>query len=178
MALKVHDNGFIEIRTKKDAAQALQAFQALKVERDELYEESGLKDMEADLVAYKKAVENFMVEKEIDQLQCDGFHGTLVKGFHGGHWLTTPDDVEAEADKLVALERETQDLQTIIEEKFGASVKAKGSKARKLWMKITRRVVDKDALERVIANGDLTVKDVTPAWIEWEKAPYLRVFED
>ena len=172
MALKVHDNGFVEIKTEKDAVQALNAFRNLKSEIDEVRKESGLDEMEKDAAAYKAAAQKFMIDMKLDHLQGDGFHGTLVKGTGGSTWIATDDDL---TDKSPA---RCQSLQSIIEKKFKSKVKTKGSKARKVWMKVTKRVIDPEKIEEVVNEGILDVDEIAPAWYETERAPYLRIFED
>jgi len=172
MALTVTDDGFIVIKSQDDAKKALQKFQTLKAERDELYEEHGIKDMDEELVALKAAVTKFMADNKVEQIECKGFHGTLVKGYHGGHWLATDDDISPGDHKTA------KSLQAIIEKKFKSKISVKGSKARKVWMKITKRVVDHEAVEAAVADGTLNVKEIAPAWSEKEKAPYLRIFQD
>lgn len=172
MALKVTKDGFIVIKTKKDAAEALEAFQRMKAELDELREEHGITDLEKDLVSYKAAVQTWMVENDVEQVQCDGFHGTLIKGFYGSHWIATDDDI-TEGDPAGA-----KSLQSLIEKKFKSKVKDKGSKARKVWMKITKRVVDHAAVEELVQAGTLSVDEISPAWSEKPKQPFLRIFED
>ena len=171
MALKVTEDGFIVIKSKKDAKAALTKFQNLKQERDELYEESGMKDMEEELVSLKAAVTKFMADNEVEQIQCEGFHATLITGYHGGHWVATPDELADEPEGINA-------LSSIIEKKFKSKISDKGSKARKVWLRITKRVVDHEAVEAAVADGTLKVKEIAPAWSEKEKAPYVRVFED
>lgn len=172
MALKVTKDGWVVIKSKKDAAEALEAFQQMKAELDELREEHGITDLEKDLVTYKTAVQTWMVETGVEQVQCRGFHATLVKGFYGSRWIATDDDI-TEGDPAGAAS-----LQSIIEKKFKSKVTEKGSKARKVWMKITRRVVDHDKVEELVQAGTLNVDEIAPAWSEKEKAPYLRLFED
>src|SRR5215831_6612071 len=171
MALKVLDNGHVEIKTQKDALEALRRFRDLKTEIDELKAEVGLDDLEKDAMAYKAAAQNFMIGKDIEQLQGDGWHATLVKGHGSSRWVTDDDDLDGtEGDRVVP-------LKTIIEKKFKGSVKVKG-KARSVWMKITKRVADHEGIEDAVSAGDLTVDEISPAFVEKERAPYLRLFDD
>lgn len=172
MALKILNNGFVQIKTQKDAKEALSAFRDLKAEIDALKEESGLNELEKDAMAYKAAVQNFMKEKDVEQIQCDGFHATLIKGAGSSRWITDEDDLTGnETDRNATLKE-------CIEKKFKSKVTEKGSKARKAWMKITRRVADPSAIEEAVAEGLIDVDDISPAWVETPRAPYVRVFED
>jgi hypothetical protein len=38
--------------------------------------------------------------------------------------------------------------------------------------------VVKEAIEEVIAEGILTVDEISPSFVEREKKPYVRIFED
>jgi len=172
MALKVLDNGYVEIKTQKQALEALQRFRDLKAEIDEVKKESGLDELEADAMAYKAAAQNFMIGKDIEQLQGDGWHATLVKGHGSSRWIATDDDIQGD-------EREgVESLQTIIERKFKSKITSKGTKARRVWLKITKRVIDTDAIEDAVGHGTFTVDDISPAFVEQERAPYLRLFDD
>lgn len=172
MGLEILDNGYIKIGTKKDAIQALENLRDLKAELVEVKAEAGIDDLEKDIVAYSAGIRDFMVGKNIDQLQGEGFHGTLVKGSGGTRWITTDDDLSGDEIGTV------QSLQTIIEKKFKSGIDEKGSKARKVWMKITKRVLDKEALDVAVDAGILKTEDVASAMVEISRAPYVRIFSD
>lgn len=174
MALKVHDNGFVEITSKKDALDALVKFRELQEAIREIREENDLDEMEKDAAAYKVAAQKFLVDSEIDHIEGDGWHGTIVKGAASSHWIATEDDIPED----VVGERDVMPLQQIIEEKTNSKISEKGSKARKLWNKMTRRVIDPAAIEELVQEGKLKVDEISPAWYETQRAPYLRIFED
>ena len=172
MALKVQDNGFVEITTEDDALEALNRFRELKEAIDEVREENGLAEMEKDAAAYKAAAQEFLVRSNTDHIQGEGWHGTVVRGAGTSHWIETEDDMPETTD------RDVVPLRTIIEEKCKSEISEKGSKARKLWMKMTKRVLDTDAIEELVKEGKLDVDEISPAWFETQRAPYLRIFED
>lgn len=170
--MKVHDNGYIEIKTAKDAKKALEAAKNLQDEIAAVKAESGLDELEKDLTAYKAALRDFMMAAEIEHVEGDGFHGTLVKGSGGSRWITDDDDMdETTPDRC-------KSLKTIIEEKFDERVKTKGSKARKVWLKVTKRIADPEAIEEAVNEKLLDVDEISPAWVELQRKPYLRIFED
>lgn len=170
--MKVHDNGYIEITTDEDAIEALQNAKNLQNEIEEVKAESGLDELEKDLTAYKAALRDFMIRTNIEHIPGDGFHGTLVKGSSGSRWITTDDDIsENDPERVMS-------LQACIEKKFKSKVSEKGSKARKVWLKITKRVADPEAIEEAVNEKVLKVEDISPAWVELTRAPYLRIFED
>lgn len=175
--VKVKASGEVVIKTDKDATEALEAFRRLQGEIEELREESGLTELEKDAVAYKAAVQNYMKANKKKEVRGKGFHGTLVTGFYGSHWIATDEDMTPE-NLEGAKNRKIIPLQTIIEKKFKSKITVKGSKARKVWMKITKRVIDQEKIDELVSEGTLKVDDIAPAWVEKEKAPYLRIFED
>lgn len=172
MAVKVQKNGFIEIKTEEDALEALTRFRNLKAEIDEVRADSGLDELEKDAVAYKAATEAFMVQARLKHIQGDGFHGTLVEGTGSSQWIATDDDLK------VGTPKRCKSLQSIIEKKFKSSIGEKGSKARKMWMRITKRVLDPEAIEELVNEGVLDVDEISPAWYEVPRKPYLRLYED
>lgn len=174
--MKVHDNGFIEITNKKDAKEALQAAKNLQDEITTVKAETGLDELEKDLTAYKGGLTQFMVRTEMESVEGKGFHGTLVKGSGGSRWITTDDDItESDPERC-------KSLKSIIMEKFGvSSLKGKDRRvveARRLFNQITKRVADPEAIEIAVEEKQLTVDEISPAWVELSRAPYLRIFED
>lgn len=170
--MKIHKDGFIEIKSMKDAKEALKRFQDLKVEIDELKEESGLNDLERDAVAYKAGLQKFMIAKGKEQLQGDGYHGTLIKTTASSRWIATHGDLDGSEPAG------TKPLREIIEKKFKGKVTEKGSAARRMWMAVTKRTVDVEALTEQVDAGELTTDEIAPALVETFRTPYLRVFED
>jgi hypothetical protein len=170
--LKVHENGFIEISSEEAATEALSRFRNLKAEIEEVRKESGLADLEKDAVAYSAAVRDFMIKHALDQLQGDGFHGTLVKGFMEARWVTDERDLSGDEPAYV------ETLQVLIERKCKSKISKPGSKARKLWLSLTRRVADPQLIEDAVGRGDVVVDEISAAWYERPRQPYLRVYED
>jgi hypothetical protein len=154
----------------------LDAAHTLQTEIAEVKKETGLDDMEKDLASFKAALRDFMLAKDKDHIEGDGFHGTLVKGSGGSRWIADEDDLTPELDERC------KPLKQIIMEKFGVNTLQGKSdevrKARRLWNRVTRRVVDPEAIEEAVSEKLLDVDEISPAWIEIERKPYLRIFED
>lgn len=168
----MHENGFVEIKTQKDALEALKRFRELKEGIEEIRAENDLDAMEKDAAAYKVAAQGFMLRSNIDSIQGDGWHGTVVRSSGTSHWIETEDDIPENARDDV------ESLDTIIERKTKSKISEKGSKARKLWMKMTKRVLDPEAIEELVQEGKLKVDEIAPAWYETQRAPYLRIWDD
>lgn len=171
--LRVHDNGFVEVKTEEEALEALTKFRELQEAIREIKEENDLDAMEKDAVAFKVAAQEFMLRTDIDHIEGDGWHGTMVKGAASSHWIETDDDIPDEIG-----ERDVMSLQSIVEKKTKSKISEKGSKARKLWMKMTKRIVDPEAIEELVQEGKLKVDEISPAWYETQRKPYLRIWND
>jgi hypothetical protein len=178
MALKVTPDGVYVIKTEEDAKKALRMFEARKAEILELREESGLDELDKEAISLKAAVRDWMIDKGTDKLIFeDGKHATVVRQHYGARWIGDEDDIDPDVKKLAG-ERELIPLRTIIEKKFESSIKEKGTKARRIWRKITKTVIDHEAMQELVSEGVFSVDEVSPAFVEQEKAPYLRIFED
>jgi len=175
MALKPAANGEYNVRNLKEAKEALQLMRAIAEEIREIYEEHGITQLEADATELKKAATRWAVTSKTERIDFDaGFHATLISQTYDPHYIATDDDMPDELPD----NREIIPLQTIIEKKFKSKVAKPGSKARKVWFSITKRVIDREAIDQAVADGVFTVDDVAPAFVEKQKAPYLRVFEE
>lgn len=178
MALKRAANGTYSVTSLKQAKEALQLHQSLKDEIEEIRKANELPEMEMDAAELKKAVTYWAIHNRVERIDFDsGFHATLIEQFMDSHFILEDDDLPdpesgyQSAGKVVP-------LKTILEKKFKSKVTDKGSKARKVWLRITKRVVDNEALDAVVAEGVLNVDDVKAAFVQKPKAPYLRIFED
>lgn len=174
MALKRTDNGQYIIKSKKELKAAMNLFQTLKAEIEQIREEHGLPEMEVDAVELKKAATAYMVQAGIEQVDIDGgAHATLVRQSYDSRFVATKADLEElDLSEFNTADRKVKPLRTIIFKKF-----PKGE-AKEIWNRVTRRVVNKAAIEEVVAEGLLTVDEIAPSFIEKSKTPYLRVFEE
>jgi hypothetical protein len=152
--------------TTVDLAEALEAWCAKRRELDRLKRKHGITDLETELVDEKIAIENQAIEGGLKRIEFDGGHATLVESSYDSRYISTKEDIRGDEGVRVT------PLRTIIFNKF------KDDKAKKLWLKITRRVVVPHKLEQAIAEGHLTIEEVAAAFVEKAKKPYLRVYED
>jgi len=175
MALKAAANGTYNVKNLKEAKEAMNLFQAVKGEIEEIREANGLPELELEATELKKAVTRWAVATQTDRIDFDkGFHATLVQQFYDAQYIGT----DADMPDSLPEGREVITLQAIIEKKFKSKIKTTGSKARKAWFAVTKRVVDKEAIDQAVASGLLTVDEIAPSFVEKQKAPYLRVFEE
>jgi len=140
-----------------------------QIKLNEARRKLGIPKMEAEIDLLKSRLVDYMIEHEEEKLNGHGHHATLVQGFHGAHFVGTKDEL---AELEISPDRKITPLRTIIYKKFSKDI------AVDLWMRVTKRVVVKEAVEEVIAEGLLSVKDVAPSFVEQAKKPYIRVFQD
>src|SRR5262245_34491598 len=135
---------------------------------------AGLPALEASKDALKSELTALMIQHSMEQVGTDGAHATLVQATYGGKVLATSEDFR-DLDEIPT-DRPIMPLREIIKMKFGA-IKA-GSKSLEIWKRVTKPVVRMDALDEVVSEGLLTVDEIAPAYIEKQKRPYVRVFND
>jgi len=175
MALKPAANGTYNVRNLKEAKEALQLMKAISEEIQEIREEHGIMQLESDATELKKAATRWAVSSKTERIDFDaGFHATLISQSYDPRYIATDEDMPDELPEG----RKIIPLQTIIEKKFKSKVSKPGSKAREVWFQITKRVIDREAVDQAVADGVFKVDDIAPSFVEKQKAPYLRVFEE
>jgi len=170
--LKVLEDGTIVIRNKADATKAMAKFIELRDESIRLKKQHGIDDMDAECVALKVAVTEWMVAEELDRLEISKTaHGTLIEQSYDSRWIATEEDMEG-LDLPEA--REVVPLKKILVRKF----KRNPVKFKEVWARITKPVVVMDRVEEIVAEGIISVDEISPAFVEKKKRPYLRLFEN
>lgn len=163
----------------KDVRQALQDYMAKQRKIEKLKRKHGILDLEAEAQELKQAATLWAALnlKGGDQIECDGFHATLISQPYDSRFLATDEDRDEyiEANEPIK-DRQVISLRHIVRKKFGPF--SKGSQSSKIWRRITRPVVVKEALDEVVGEGLLTVEEITPSFVEKQKAPYLQFYED
>jgi len=172
MALKMLKNGQYVVKSRADAVAALEGMIALESEIRELMKEQGIDEMMQDAAEMKKAAQAYCVNNGIDRLDLEGVHFTLIKQAYDSRFIATEDDLTGDEPD----NRQIIPLRKIIRKKFGPF--GKGTNASRIWKRITKSVIVKEALDEVVAEGLLTVDEISPSFVEKHKTPYLRKFED
>lgn len=157
-----------EISSYEELKAALASVQELQDDIVIRMEAAGIPALEAKKDALKKLATEYAVKEGIERVDFPGAHATLIQQFFDGRFIGTEEDIRGdERDGVIPLRQ-------IIRRKF----KGDTAKVKEVWNQVTRRVVDKDAVDEAISYGILTVDDVAPAYVERAKSPYLRIFKD
>jgi hypothetical protein len=154
------------------AVKYLEQYRALLTQIEEAKKAARITQMEEKAADLKSQVTKWAIENEIGQIELEGAHATLIKQRYGGRWIAEDEDI-TENDPA-----ETMSLRRLIEKKFKSGVDERGTQARKVWLKITRRIVDPALIDVAVVDGILRLKDIEAAYVEKEKVPYLRIFND
>lgn len=169
MAIQRLGNGQYEVKTLKQAKEALLAARELSDAIAELQREHGITEMMDDATEMKKAATRWAAEHDMARIELGGgVYALLRRDKYGGQWVATSDDLAADIPTDVV------PLRDILEAKFSKRPKT----LKEMWLRITKRAVDVDALTREVADGNLTAEEIAPAYFEKEKAPFLRVYGD
>lgn len=154
----------------KRCGNLLRDLRAAERRLEELKQEHGISELEDEISEGKKVLAAVMGEHKLAQIEGEGFHATLIKAVKARYWILTDDDE-------IPVGYKAKSLKSIIRKKHGPF--SKGSISQRLWTRyVTKRVADPEGIERAVAEGLLTQKEVAAAYIEEEKQPYVRIFED
>lgn len=157
--------GVGEVKSQKDAAKMLRELLKVEAEISRRINEAGIPELSDTSAKLKTAVTDWAVATNTERIEIDdGHHATLISQFYDARFVGTADDISGDEQTGVI------PLRNLLRKKFGKE------RGKQIWTSVTRRYVDKDLLEEVIADGILTVDDVAPCYVEKAKKPYLRVF--
>lgn len=162
----------MKIRTEEDARVQLAALVGTQEWIQKQMDKHGISDAILLVEREKKKLTEWAIENDVERIDATGFHGTMISQAYDSRFLATEGDVR-EYDEQ---NRKLRSMRQIIRKKFGAYTK--GSKSSEIWKRITKPVVVKEAVEELVAEGLLTVKEITPAFVEKKRTPYLRIFKD
>jgi len=170
MALKRLQNGQYEVKTLKQAKEALMTMRELQSSISELMEEHGITEMMEDASELKKAATRWAASSDTPRIDLgNGRKGEpyalLRRDKYGGTWIATDDDITdaapPKATSLLSILRGKYRDKTIRSE---------------IWNRVTKRTIDQDGLKRVVDEGLLSDSEIAPAFYEKEKAPFLIVY--
>jgi hypothetical protein len=167
--LKPGIDGRYFLKSEAQVKQALKKMEDLAVEIAELESKHGIIDKRHDALQLKTAAQNFMLEKELDAIELDdGRYARIVRSYTDRHWVLTKDDLP----ENTAIPSGFKSLRQILSKKFGA----KSAIFKSVWMTATKRVADPMGIQELVREGRVSEEELAPAYIERERAPFLRIF--
>jgi len=146
------------LKTKAEAAKALEKSVKLRASADTLVAEHGIDELYKEAERLKDEVAEFCISKKIDKLDIKGQrYGRVIQAVQERIWVATKDDIP-EGVKGV------KPLKTIL--------------SKELFMKVTKRVVDPVKLDEAVNDELITLDEISKAYVERMRKPSFRVFEE
>jgi hypothetical protein len=167
VAVKALKNGQYKISSKADAVKALKMMQERSEEAQELMRENGITELMQEAAELKKAATAYCVDNGITKLDMGDSYASLREDAYDRRWIATIDDFADMGTPAGAIP-----LRTILRDRW----RKKPDKLKEIWNRVTKRVVDPDALQEVIDEGLLDEDEISAAFVEKTKAPYLRIY--
>jgi len=156
------------IKTEKDARAALNRMREIKHQIEEILEAEGVNDLQAEADALKTAATDWAVTEDQDVIDLgQGVYARLRRDKYGGRWITDGDDLLADDVPVTVVP-----LKAILKKKY----KDEPNDFKRVWYAITRRVADPTRLEKAVAEGTLTESEISGAFFEKDKKPFLQVY--
>jgi len=166
MALTRRDNGEYVLKSQKQLKSALALMQELAEDISTIEKEQGIDEMRQDATELKRAATRYAVENGIEKIQLEGDqYAVLVRAGHNRRWLLNDNEIER------SMPKGTKSLRSILKKKFPSK-----PKFVQVWKRVTKRVPDPEGIQECIDEGLLTEKEIAAAFVEDEKAPFLRIY--
>jgi hypothetical protein len=171
VALKQAPDGTYVIKNENEAIRALTMMQNIAEEIEEIEEENGIPEMRQDAISLKKSVTDFCITQGFERIDLpDGQWATLIESTQDRRFVGERDEMDEDTPAHVV------PLAEIVGDKT-VSIKSKGKiRKQKLWNLLTRRVPDRDKIERAVSRGWVTIDEIAPSFYEKHRRPYLRIF--
>jgi hypothetical protein len=166
VAVKANDNFTYTVTSKKDAVKALRMMQERQEEIARIERENGIPELRQEATELKKAATMFCVARKISQLDMGDSYAQLREDGYDRRWIATRHDLE-DVDAPGAVP-----LRTILQRALGG----KSEEFKAAWNRITKRVIDADALQEIVDEGIVDEDEIAPAFVEKKRAPYLRIY--
>jgi hypothetical protein len=166
MPVKKLKSGKFSIRSEEDARAALQEMKQISEEITTLMVEHGIVDLQEKASKLKEAATDWAVENDQDVINLGGsLYARLRRDKYGGTWIATDSDITEETPVGVV------PLRMILKKKIKDQ-----DRFREVWNRVTRRAVDTQGLDRVVAEGILTAEEAGQAFYEKDKKPFIQVY--
>jgi len=146
------------ILTKRaDAVKAVAKMRSLELEIKEIEEEHGLKAKRDEVQRLKHNLIGYMQRENKSRLDADVGYLTLVQPT-GKSWISTKEEIPKNAPR-----GQYKSLRAIL--------------GKDLWLRVTKRVVNPDALQELVDEGEVTEDELAPAMMEKPHGAYVRFYE-
>jgi hypothetical protein len=173
VALKSNKNGTYTVTAKEDAVKALKLMAERQEAAQALMKKHKITELMQEATELKKAATEFCVAKGIEKLDLGDSYAGLREDGYDRRWIVDKGEL---VQFQLAGAANVIDLKTILKKKFAKKGVSVTAEFKEVWKRITKRVVDPDALQEAIDDGTLDEDEIAPAFVEKKKAPYLRIY--
>lgn len=158
-------------QTKTDAiVKLLVEVEQLNAEAEALMQEHGIPEKLAEVAAKKKQATKLVIKANLTSVEMpDGGRYDLRQDAYNKRVVGDDEELaEIKSPQGVI------PLKTLLRKRYGLK-KVNGKLLwQVMWRSVSSRRVDMDKLEQVVKDGKLTVDEISPAYSQDLKAPYLR----
>lgn len=136
-----------------DAAEQVKEFNA---EVAKLAHKRGIDTIQSSIPVLNERLKNYMQKEGMTKLDLGDTYGyvNFIQATGEHVWVSTKADIPDDAPRTV------KSLRTVL--------------GKELWMRVTKRVVDPKAIERLVEEGEITEKQVAMSHYTRKRAPYIR----
>lgn len=157
----------LEIKNEKHAEKALAAYADNELEMNRLLRK--LAPLNAKREMIRNGMKVYQSDKNIKDVVNNGWVSKLIDRT-ASLWILDDGDIPKNVD-LSELEEKPVSLDAIISEKAGDNSKL----YRRLLNKVTRRVIDPNALDSAVKDGVFTAQEIAPAFLEYTDTKYVQI---
>jgi hypothetical protein len=141
-------------RLAKECAETHDAIKEFQEEVKALEKKRGIDKLKADLPVKQQRILNFMQKEGMKKLDIgDMGYVNFIQATHEHVWYATKADIPENAP------RGAKSLRAIL--------------GKDMFMRITKRVVDRKALSDAVEAGEIDEDEIAPAHVEKKRAPYI-----
>jgi hypothetical protein len=170
--LQVDNNGNYLIKSEADALLALKKAGDLQLEMQQIALDNDLNGKNATYDSLRKGLRDFQDEKDILEF-TDGKYKSLLVERTASQWIVTANDLPADFTPPEDEEGEPEEvipLWDILQAKYPDE-----SKFKRMWNRITKRVLDLEKLDEAVKSGKLSADEIAPAFLNYVQTKYVKV---
>jgi len=126
-----------------------------QTEVDKLAKKRGIDKLKHEVEESKRDLTNYMARNRMSRLDLDeAGYVNCIQSTAEHVWILSKSEIPVDAPDGM------KPLRTLL--------------SREAFMRVTKRVIDKDALDEAVADGDIDEKEIAAAHFTRMRAPYIR----
>lgn len=164
----------LQIKSEAQAQKAVEAYASNEEELEKLLRKIAPLNAKREMIraGMKVFQEGETKDDKIVDFTHDGWVSQLIERTNS-MWILEDADIPENLD-VTELDEPVKALDEIISEKAGDNSKL----YRRLLNKVTRRVIDPNAIDAAVKDGTFTAEEVAPAFLEYVGTSYVQIKPD